>query len=250
MSDNIIEIRESLEAYGLDIVEPLCLSWYNTELHVSGTAEICPRGSAGENALLILVGNSKKIWEPFVQAYQSLSPEAKAKDPNPLNTYVENAVLACLESSSFAHEACQIIWSHEKIELKGSKNGYVAFQRMASVCGMAFLDTDQSHLSVHPTFGSWYSIRCAIVFQDITCTLEKPKSVPNPFSMDDVARIRDAARRAESSLSAAACHGVNFSSSWQVWVELREAVSPANKYRFSENQILYHYTHDTRYIAL
>lgn len=247
--NNIKEIKQSMEAYGLDIVEPLSLSWYNTELQVSGNAEISPRGTAGENALLILVGNSKHLWDNFVQEYQSLSPEGKAKDKNPLNTYVEKSVKASLASSPFAEEACQIIWSHEKIELKGSKSGYVAFQRMANVCGLAFLDTEQSHLSIHPIFGSWYSLRCAIVFHDIACTLVKPEKIPDPFSMDDKARVQDAARRAEASLSAASsAHGVNFSSSWQVWVELREAVSPRNKHRFSENQILYHYTHEARYI--
>eukprot|EP00890_Picochlorum_soloecismus_P000230 jgi/Picsp_1/1207/NSC_04688-R1_protein len=247
--NNITEIRQLLEAYGLDIVKPLCLSWYNTEMQVSGNAEICPRGLAGDNALLILVGNSKMLWDLFVQAYQRLSPEAKAKDKNPLNTYVGDAVYACLASSPLACEACQTIWSHEEIELKGSKTGYVAFQRMASVCGLAFFDTDHSHLSIHPKFGSWYSIRCAILFHDIACTLEKPERIPNPFSMDDKARIQDAARRAEASLSVASTHGVNFSSSWGLWVELREAVSPGNKHRFSDNQILYHYTHDSRYIA-
>lgn len=56
----------------------------------------------------------------------------------------------------------------------------MAFQRMAHHAGLAYLD-DASHLSLHPRFGPWFSLRCVVIFDDVPYAGPRPAELCNPL---------------------------------------------------------------------
>lgn len=49
-----------------------------------------------ENALAVLIGNSRKLWQPFLAQYQC-NADLQASD-HPLDTYIENQLLAVMNT--------------------------------------------------------------------------------------------------------------------------------------------------------
>lgn len=78
-------------------------------------------------------------------------------------------------------------------ELAGNK--YIAIQRMAQAAGLAQLE-ENSHLCVHPKFGPWIALRCALVFDNVLYT--EPQAVPHfkPLSVSTQQYIQMAMRSA------------------------------------------------------
>lgn len=168
-------LRSSLACGGLDTVTPLALGWYNSSLPVELGARIPARGAAGQAALAVLVGNSRALWEPFLQA---VAADNLLQYDNPLEVYLDRQVSASLAvcASGLRH---RIYWSHQRTpDLEGGGE-HVAFQRMAHAAGLAFLDED-SHLCIHPRFGTWFSLRCCIIFDEIPYNQPKPAELANP----------------------------------------------------------------------
>ena len=74
----------------------------------------------------------------------------------------------------------RVYWSHRRTdELEGGCQ-YVAMQRMAHAAGLAFLD-EESHLSLHPKLGSWFSLRCCVVFDDVAWEAPAPTPLCDPL---------------------------------------------------------------------
>ena len=70
--------------------------------------------------------------------------------------------------------AYRCFWSHlPSEELTGS--GHIAIQRMAHAAGLALLEPN-SHLCLHPKFGPWLALRCALVFDSVPYT--EPQIAP------------------------------------------------------------------------
>ena len=68
-------------------------------------------------------------------------------------------------------------------------------QRMAHAAGLAVLEPN-SHLCVHPKFGPWIALRCALVFDSIPYT--EPQTAPQikPLSLSTQQYIQMAMRSA------------------------------------------------------
>ena len=66
---------------------------------------------------------------------------------------------------------------------------------MAQAAGLAQLE-ENSHLCVHPKFGPWVALRCALVFDDVLYT--EPQAVPRikPLSFSTQQYIQMAMRSA------------------------------------------------------
>ena len=66
---------------------------YNSSLPVELGARIPARGAAGQAALAVLVGNSRALWEPFLQA---VAADNLLQYDNPLEVYLDRQVSASL----------------------------------------------------------------------------------------------------------------------------------------------------------
>ena len=222
------DAKEKLAGAGFDIVAPLKLRWYNDI--APDSAKIAPGGAMGDDALVILVGNSKVLWPLFKEAHNS-RPEIGDAD-HPVDTYVDIEV-----NRAFRGKIRRQFYAHE------TKPGrLVAVQRMANVAGVAHLD-ERSHMSIHPHLGPWLAFRAVVVLDDTRgpSDAQAPKVPPNPLDSDPAAR-----RRVDEAFDAAlagyeAPGGPNPMGQWRLWVKVRDAVAPDHPARYPEDQVMYHY---------
>lgn len=209
-------------------------------------------GAAGGAALAILAGNSRALWPHFVTAC--------ARDPsllghtNPLYAYIHAAVESALTACCGGAARPRVYWSHLPANDLEGGGKFVAMQRMAACAGLAFLD-HAAHLSLHPVYGPWISLRCVILFDDLEYDVgPQPQPLPNP--LDERAQL------AVSAAMVAALHSSGLGTqggevedageakpsmaavreSWQNWVVVRDAPYPDHPFRYYDDQIRYHYT--------
>lgn len=240
--------------FGLDILQPLALGWYNSNLDGTARSSAIPaQGRAGQNALTLIVGNSGLLWNRFLSACAQTDSEL-LRQLHPLNAYVEHSVQTGIKSAlpGIPFSSLRIFWSHSRAQLEGGE-GFVAMQRMANYSGLAYLD-EISHLSYHPVYGPWFSLRCAIVFDDIPYTgPPKPKPLECPLdshTLDIVGKrleeaVAMATTRCRSTNSVSTTHPqYEVRESWRLWLAVRDAAAPGHPCRYSDDQILYHYTGD------
>jgi hypothetical protein len=223
-------------------VEPLALDWYNACLPPEAAASaIPPQSPAGATALVLLVGNSAAIWRPFVAACAA-DPSLLAS-LHPLETYMER----CIDNSLLPILASlgprRLFWSHSQATLAGGKRGFVAMQRMAECCGMAYLD-HTSHLSMHPSFGPWFSLRCCIILDSVRWEASPPPPLPCPLTPAQHANVKTAAEAAfgRADGDSALLEIGDVRTGWELWLAVRIAAAPGHAHKYNQQQILYHYT--------
>jgi len=120
----------------------------------------------------------------------------------------------------------------------------VAMQRLAEVAGLAAIS--RTHLSIHPEFGPWISLRAVIVLDmpadDLTVP-EKTKNLCNGCERS----CMPAFERAMNSVKDLTSETV--SRDWRQWLAVRDACAVGSgKYRFCDSQIRYNYTKDRAYL--
>lgn len=210
---------------------------------------IPPTGSSGPDATVLLVGNSRALWQPFLAACRG--DASLLHHPHPLETYIERSLLNVLSSHMPPSASYRVFWSHSVAELEGGA-GFVAMQRLAACAGVAYLDT-VSHLSLHPVYGPWFSLRCAVVLDDQTfpAAVLPPALLPNPLDAAAQARVRcavAAATRACAAGEGSKPEMPDVRSSWQLWLAVRNAPQRDHAWRYSQDQVLYHYTGDREFL--
>ncbi|DBB09978.1 TPA: hypothetical protein ACH3X3_001573 [Trebouxia sp. C0006] len=176
--DIVRNLRPGLHRRGFDISEPLCLEWYNESVPEGSGASIpTTRGSTGGETLVILIANSKNMWPFFLQACKTDSSLLAVVDP--LDSFVEHSIQSAMHTSLPGYK-CRYFWSHSQSdELSG--NRYVAIQRMAQAAGLAYMDPI-SNLCLHPKFGPWIALRCALVFEGTQYTGPRKTPLVNRLS--------------------------------------------------------------------
>jgi hypothetical protein len=222
---------------------------YNEEVPPGSGARITPIAAGTPNPTVVLVGNSKAIWHTFLA---SCARGKYLAHPHPLEHYIETCILSSVAQHASGHR-CRVYWSHSIApDLEGGP-GYVAMQRMAVAAGIAYLD-EVSHLCMHPTYGAWFSLRAALVFDDMPWSpaLRKPVALPSPLDSSARQRVEQAVAAAmqardDASAEKPSMHDVR--AGWRVWLAVREAAFPGHRYRYDDAQILYHYTGDRRLLA-
>ena len=201
---------------------------------------------AAASALVVLIGNSASVWRPFLNA--CAHDASLLTDPHPLQCYLQRNIETALSTNTTSY---RVYWSHCTAELVSGGRGYVAMQRMAECSGLAYLD-HTSHLSIHPVFGPWFSLRCAIVMDDVYfCDSNESGTSPSlpplpppprlvcPLDDATVAAVKEAACIAFEGQS-----GIEKNKKWQKWLAVRDAVGAEHPHRYCERQIVYHYTGD------
>jgi hypothetical protein len=267
IADILHHVFTALTPSGLDIAAPLALRWYNDSLADTAAASnaIIPVSPAGSDAFTLLIGNSKALWPRFLQACHR--DGSLLSDPHPLERYVEQNVINVLASTTLKpYGPARVFWSHSLVDLQGGP-GYVALQRMAACAGLAYLD-EVSHLSLSKPYGPWFALRCAVVFDGVAATgglSDMPAPLANPMTTAERLAVEAAARiahtgalevdiQADGDVAVGACRAssserklptmIDVRADWQRWLAVRDAAAPGHPARYSEDQILYHYTGD------
>jgi hypothetical protein len=132
----------------------------------------------------------------------------------------------------------------------------VSMQRVAECSGLSYSDP-ASKLSIHPIFGAWVSYRAVVVFvsksRDLAQTassyvLPPPIAVPCLLSTNEQDKAARAMKKALYSMPdqdlCTMLHGTMKGDRYKDWIALRDVVDVGREFRFSENQLLYHYTKD------
>ena len=222
----VASVRGACARFGFDLVQPLCVGWYNR--HVEGSLRLEDFGS--EQHLGLIIGNTRALWPVWMDA---LARDAELlAGPDPLDTYTERCVARAVEALGvpatvrFAHvvgERC------------------VAMQRLAHAAGLAY--SSETHLSVHPTFGPWIALRAAVTL-----------AVPGPEGAEPALAhpcggcaggCRPAFERALAALTGPLSEA-SVLEAWQAWADFRGACPTGREHRYPEAMLRYHYTKDRR----
>jgi hypothetical protein len=209
---------------------------YNAAVAKIGHEEWALPTFGRKGTLAVLTGNTKAIWLPFLryvkqQHMERLNDESSRLEP--LNMYVESCLQGSV-SSCVPEIRSETRFSHSV----GSE--FVHMQLACEVSGLAKLEPSVM-LNIHAKYGPWISLR------GVTCfDLEIVDCDPLVAASDD---LNGDQRRVYSGLKAhmeKIC-APGYTAGWEDWLEARDIVGnfePASSYRFDDDMIRYHYTHD------
>lgn len=176
----------------------------------------------------VMVCNTKALWRKFSKLICSNKDFVLMRDP--LDRIVENDISRLFPQSD---KYC-VLYTHR---MYGGK--FFPFQKVAHEIGLAYFDPI-SHLSIHPLYGPWFSMRAIVVFnhnnKNIITDVTSCKPASKPSTLD------------EEILQQIVPTGSKYNN-WKEWLKVRDTVSQmvgSNSFRFSDDQILYHYTKDLR----
>lgn len=208
---------------GFDLVGPVQVGHYNDAVE---SVYALPDFGQRER-LAVAIGNTRKLWTPFVSALRA-RPELLA-DADPLERYTVESLLPVLQSLGCRFE---VRWAHEAPPRR------VAMQRLADVAGLAWLSP--GCLSVHPLCGPWIGLRAAVVFDlpgpAASAQMERPC-----FECEHACRptFEQAMRTGERALAPS-------NHTWRQWLAVRDACPLGRTFRYPDEQIEYHYRKDRR----
>lgn len=240
-------LERDLHDNGFDIFHPFHPKWYNESLERDNLQQqlVClPETGTG-----YLIGNTKHLW-PFFKAWYTLQPPSI---PDPFDKFCRE----CIEKSlhkSYSPSVFTIFW-----ECKKESDTLVSMQRVASVSGFAYHDPI-TQLTVHPIYGTWNSYRAVVIIHadDASQEIAPPQLVPCLLSTKEKECAREAMERAlQVSDTENLCrqlHGgandANRSTVCKAWIAMRDCVERGrSEYRFDEDQLMYHYTKDVKFLS-
>ncbi|KDO25901.1 hypothetical protein SPRG_08842 [Saprolegnia parasitica CBS 223.65] len=212
-------LEAALQPAGLDLVAPLSVGVYNAAVPEAYKIPL------PETGLLVMVGNTKRLWEPFLASIDDLDciPE------HPLNEYAMRVVTQAV--STLIDVPDKVYWVHETEPGK-----MVAAQRMIVASGLANL-SEELHLTVHPTFGPWYAQRAVVAFG----------SVLGPTQPVFAAAPLDIAPEVRAAMKAQLDEALSLSQlptpmNWTMWLRPRITFDPKHAFMYSPAQTMFHYS--------
>lgn len=162
----------------------------------------------GSRRLGLLVGNTRALWPPFVAARHTDPELAAARDP--LDRYTEQSI-------GRAFPGAPIWFGHRRYD-----GAFVPLQRLAVATGLGALAPTQ--LVIHPIYGPWFALRAVVLVAG-----EPPPTAPIAAPCTCGASCHEALARALAARS------------WQAWLAVRDACPIGKAFRYSDEQIAYHY---------
>jgi methylmalonic aciduria homocystinuria type C protein len=217
------QIRAACAERGMDLAQPLCVSWYN---QVVDTAYRLP-DHGRPSALAVILGNTRVLWLHLAEA---LAADAGlAAHRHPVDSYCERVVHAAMTGIA---EPWLVRYYHEQPPRR------VAMQRLAHVAGLAHLAP--VHLSVHPVYGPWIALRAVVVI-DVD---GPPGPAPAPAPPCDCAA--HCLPHFQAVLARTGPDAPRVENNWRAWLAVRDACPVGRAHRYSEEQLRYHYTKDRR----
>ena len=198
-----------LKTTGMDIVEPFQVGWYNKTVSKEYQLPIFK----DDNELGFLIGNTKKFWPYFLNHLKN-NPQLLETE-NPLDDFVEKLI----------HESLKKLDIDSKVKFGHLQDPeYLKIQKLASLVGLAYLS--DTRLSIHPTFGPWFSLRAVVIFPK-TFEGSKGRETLNPCDNCETKCLLEAKKEKKN---------------WMDWLAVRDACPLGKDYRFYKEQIEYHYT--------
>jgi len=111
----------------------------------------------------------------------------------------------------------------------------VAIQRLADLIGLAKLYEDV-HLCVHKEYGPWIAFRAVVVMNenaDDFMVSSTNNTSGDVITKEELANAVLAFKKAEYDIS-----------NTEAWILLRDSIPRFQKYKYTEEQLYYHYTKD------
>lgn len=229
-SNYLSSISSELVAAGLDISKSLQAGWYNqTVAHAHRLPDF-----GRPVSLALLIGNSRLIWAPFM-AWLAHDRQ-RLELPNPLEAYVEASITQAFEGFETAHK---IRFSHRP------EPHHIAFQQMAEVAGLAW--RSPAHLSIHPEYGCWLALRAVVVIDLPGPSGDAPGMAPLCTNCQSgcVPKLNAVLGHDHQAMPG----DQDVAASWQAWLAIRDACPIGRAYRYSDDQIRYHYIKDRRFLG-
>ena len=220
----VADLAERLRAAGLDLIAPFSVRDYGAQVPARYRLPLFGR----DDALGIVIGNTRAIWEPFVA---SLAREPGGlRSLHPLDRYVERTLKQVLAPLGVRHQAR---WAHARL------SRLVAIQRVAYVAGLAF--HAPCRLAIHPQHGLWIGLRAAVAF-DLDYTADLPSAAGSQASHPcDGCVAKPCLPAFETALAATGGRRGCDVSPWQA---VRDACPFGSAARYEDSEIQYHYTKD------
>jgi len=220
----IEKLRGQCREIGFDLVQPFRVQSYNIDKDADSRIPEFGR----DQTLGALIGNTGFLWNYFLR-HLAQQP-GLLREKHPLDSYVTqeiNRVLAQVPPKT------EVRFSYEKAPR------FVSLQSVCELSGLAPLKAGM--LNVHPIYGPWIALRAVISFDLSAEGMDNPSppKVPSGWEDDCHAAFQEACDAAGDSLDHLAVKA-----SWKRWLKVRDACPVGKEHRYSEEQILYHYTQD------
>ena len=202
------------------------------------------------------------IFLDWIEKERELAGKDALLNNEPLDTYTMGSIGKVVKENSWRFvgddngsrrstggPSYEIFWSSDT-----SENRLISMQRIASISGLCYLDK-ASNMAIHPKFGPWLSFRAAILFHvgvDIDTYREGhdsaqpvPMPVPNLLSKAEETNARKFVAKAfEKKTSKEEDDDVV-----KCLIAARDSVVLGrDEHRFSDSQLMYHYTKDIKYL--
>lgn len=208
-------------AAGLDLAQPFSLATF----HAASEPEHHLPCFGREDALAIVVGNTRALWPRFLEALRR-ERELLAL-PHPLDHYVVRSLTDALAGVPLRHE---IHWAHHR-------EPAIAIQRIAHAASLAELGP--AHLCVHPEHGPWLALRAVVVFDvdAVEMGISSDGGAPSP------SHCRGCAAPCVAALERALA-GTPSATGANPWLGVRDACPVGRASRYDDDQIRYHYDKD------
>ena len=204
-------MHATLAAAGLDLVAYAPLA----TLHAA--VDPAHRLPAPDTALAVVVGNSRALWDPFIDALVDDPSLAAADDP--LDAYVERAVHAAVAAAGGARV---VRFAHRR--------PFPPIRAFAEAAGLA--TAGASMLCVHPTHGPWIALRAVVVLAvDAAADLVVTRAPACGACPDACAPLFAIAAG---------------SADRRAYLAARDACPLGRASRYGDAQLAYHYTGDRR----
>lgn len=248
------DLATALSRRGFDVLAPFRVSWYNEyiqklglatdENHVAGSAfTLAPLPNLGQDdALALIVGNSKAMWPNMLRWLKSQPDPAVVKDP--VDTFSSEVISAAISSFAAATDgrpaiAHDMFWASDM-----SAARLVDMNRAAYVSGVCYF-SDEMYLSIHPTFGTWVAFRAVVVLDVPGSQLGPGPALLPPLLTDEEKAAAKAAfaeaLKASSEVDMSVEVGMPLEIA-QKWAAMRDCVALGREYKYDDSQSEYHYT--------
>jgi cyanocobalamin reductase (cyanide-eliminating) / alkylcobalamin dealkylase len=221
----LIMIVHDLLGDGFDLVARRGLAPIRFELEQLGI--VLPQS---QNPLGLVIGNTRAIWPKFLAALHE-RPELLACE-HPLDQWVEERISSAVFRSG---ANARSYFTHRRLH-----EGYLPLQRWAERLG--FLALSPSHLSVHRDYGPWIALRALVIVDVETDESSAEPAATEPCGSCTAPCREPFARVSRQSEQQSGTERVV--SHWKEWLAVREACPVGREFRYSDEQIRYHYGRD------
>ena len=271
-------LASDLSHYGFDICHSFRPQWYNDSVVADGVSILPPLpthaapqpSQTPTTTTAFLVGNTKRMWPLFlnwIEKRRKLEDEDSIVKNDPLDTYAKESIEKVVEETAARHfvvgdhnettpgasSSYDIFWSFDT-----RRDRLISMQRIAAVSGLCHLD-EASNMAIHPLFGPWLSFRAVILFHsgDMTndgdgdlSALPAPDPIPSLLTPEEEANARAFIQKAFDK-NTPKDDDASIRRGWVVKCLIASRDSAAlgrEEHRFSDSQLMYHYTKDAKYL--